>query len=67
MQQDRAGLQLARLLETGMELALIGAYGSGWRRAAMGSCTGGVATGWLWELLWRRDFKAARELEILDR
>ena len=59
---------------------------------AMGSCTGGVATGWLWELLWRsgdwlalgaalaglrlagsgscsggRDYKAARELGILDR
>ena len=47
----------ARLLEAfGMELALIGAYGS---------C--GVATGGLWELLWRGDYKAAREFGIIDR
>ena len=36
-----------------MELALIGTYGSWRRRAVMGICTGGVATGGLWELLWR--------------
>ena len=53
---------------------------AGWLLAGSGSCSGGVATGWLWEAAlagWLlagsgscsggRDYKAARELGILDR
>ena len=57
----------------------LGAALAGWLLAGSGSCSGGVATGWLWELLWRGGYwlalvaalagwlLAARELGILDR
>ena len=42
----------------------LGAALAGWLLAGSGSCTGGVATGGLWELLWRGGYWLALEAAL---